>query len=129
MKNKGQKLLTNASPVILLILISILFFPGFSFASGAKPSGVGQPYRIQSPQRLQGAMHALLQRAYSQHRIINNWYRKARLAAAKMRAKERKERSRALTAASRRACQIQLAMARSPEDITIPGCRPTAKSR
>jgi hypothetical protein len=130
MKKKGRKLLMNASPAILLILISILSFPCFSFAAGTKLAMVGKPQRIQDPQRLERAMEGLLNKAYSQHRIINNWYRKAKLAAAKMQAEKSKERSRTLaTEASRRACQIQLAMTRTPEDITIPGCRPNAESR
>jgi hypothetical protein len=119
MKTSGQKLLMSASPVILLILVSMLSFPGFSFAAGTKLAMVGKPQRIQDPQRLERAMHALLQKAYSQHRIIDNWYRKARLAAAKAEAKKREETSKALTAASKRACQIQLAMARTPEEFTI----------
>ncbi len=128
MKTRGQKLLTNASPAILLIVITILSFPGFSFATMPKPGPVGKPERIQ-PQKLQNLMSALLQKAYSQRKVISDWHRKARLAAAKAEANKRKERSRALTAASKRACQIQLAMARSPADITIPGCRPNARSR
>jgi hypothetical protein len=128
MKTMGQKLLTNTSPVILLILISILYFPGFSFATMPKPGPVGKPQRIEDPQRLQNAMRALLQKAYAQQKIINGWHRKARLETARMEAKEREESAKALAAASRRACQIQLAMARSPEDITIPGCRFKSKT-
>lgn len=124
-----EKLLATASPIILLILVSIFALPAFLIAASAKSDVVGKPQRIQDPQKLQKTMHALLQKAYAQERIINNWHRKARLENAKMEAKKRKENNGAMAAASRRACQIQLAMARSPEDITIPGCRPTPKLR
>lgn len=127
MNKKEQELLKSASPAILLILVSILSFPSFSFATGPKPDPVGKPERIQ-PQRLQYVMHALLQKAYAQEKIINNWHRKARLEATKMEAKKRRESAKAMTAASRRACQIQLAMVRTPEDITIPGCRPKSRT-
>gem|GEM_PF-3288057 len=125
-----EKLLVTASPIILPIcLASILALPAISISASPKPDVVGKPQRIQDPQKLQNAMHALLQKAHAQHKIINNWHRKARLETARMEAKKRKESAKALAAASRRACQIQLAMARTPEDITIPGCQPTAKSR
>jgi hypothetical protein len=125
-----EKMMVTASGMILPIcLASILALPAISSAASPKADVVGKPQRIQDPQRLQKAMHALLHKAYAQHRIINDWYRKARLATAKMEAKERKESAKALAKASQRACQIQLAMARTPEDITIPGCRPKPKSR
>ena len=130
MNRISTKLLVSASPMILAIcLASILALPAISISASPKSDVVGKPQRIQDPQRLQKAMSALLQKAYAQQKIINNWHRKARLENAKMEAKQRKENNRAMAEASRRACQIQLAMARTPEDITIPGCRPTTKSR
>lgn len=125
----AEKLLKAASLIILLILVSILALPASPIAAGAKPNGVGKPQSIQDPQRLQNAMHALLQRAYAQQKIINDWHGKARLVNAKAQTGKREESNKASgEAASLRACQIQLAMARSPEDITIPGCRLKSKT-
>ncbi len=125
-----EKLLATASPIILFIcLASISALPAISNAADTKLDAIGKPQTIHDPQKLQIAMHALLQKAYAQQKIINGWHRKARLEAAKVEAKKRKESTKVLAAASRRACQIQLAMARTPEDITIPGCRPTPKLR
>jgi hypothetical protein len=130
MNKISKKLLVSASPIILPIcLASILALPAISISASPKSDVVGKPQRINDPQRLQKAMSALLQKAYAQQKMINNWHRKARLENAKMEAKKRKEDNRAMAAASQRACQIQLAMARTPEDITIPGCRPTPKLR
>jgi hypothetical protein len=124
----AEKFLKAVSLIILLILVSILALPASLIAAGAKPKEVGKPQRIQNPQKLENAMHTLLQKAYAQQKIINGWHRKARLETARMEAKEREESAKALAAASRRACQIQLAMARTPEDITIPGCRFKSKT-
>ncbi len=100
-------------------------------ATGPKPSNVGLPQKIQDPEKLQRALYALLQKADVQSKIVNNWHRKARLETAHMEAENRKQDTKvgAVAAASLRACQIQLAVARSQDDITIPGCRFIPKTR
>jgi hypothetical protein len=130
MKTKTDKLLKNASPIILLILLCILVFPGCLVAAGSKSDVVGKPQRIQDPGKLQKAVYALLQKANVQHKLITDWHERARLESKKMQAKNHGQSTKAMAAAaSKRACQIQLAMARTPEDITIPGCSATGKSR
>ncbi len=125
-----EKMLVTASPMILPIcLASILALPAISSAASSKADVVGKPQRIQDPQKLYNVMSGLLYKAYAQQKIINDWHRKARLEAAKLEAKKRKESAKALAEASRRACQIQLAMARTPDDITIPGCRRKSGTR
>ena len=124
-----KKLLTTASLIILLVLVSVPALPASPIAAGAKPNGVGKPISIQDPQRLQQAMYALLQQANAQQKIINDWHRKARLVTAKTQNRKREESNKGSDeAASLRACQIQLAMARTPDDITIPGCRPKSRT-
>lgn len=130
MENKTYKLLNYASPLTLLILLYILVFPGCLFAAGAKSDIVGKPQRIQDPGKLQKAMYALVQKASVQHNLINDWHQRARLENDKKHAKNNAQTTKVMaSAATKRACQIQLAMARTPEDITIPGCRATGKTR
>jgi hypothetical protein len=75
-------------------------------------------------------MHALVQKAYVQQKQITQWHERARLESKKMQARNYGQNNKALVAtATKRACQIQLAMARTPEDVTIPGCRATQKNR
>ncbi len=130
MENKTDKLFKNASQTIFVILVCILVFTGCSFAAGSKSDIVGKPQRIQDAGKLQKVMHDLVQKAYAQHKQITQWHESARLESKKMQAKNYGQNNKALVAtASKRACQIQLAMARTPEDITIPGCRVTGKTR
>ncbi len=130
MKNKRDKLFKNASRTILLILVCILVFPGCLFAASPKSEAVGKPLRIQDSGKLQKAVYALVQKAGLQQNLINDWHQRARLESKKMQAKDQGQNSKAIAAAaSKRACQIQLAMARTPEDITIAGCRATGKTR
>jgi hypothetical protein len=130
MKEKVDKLFKYASPLILLMLLYILVFPGYLLAAGAKSDIVGKPQRIQDAGKFQKAMYALVQKASVQHKLINEWHQRARLESNKMQAKNQGQTTKVMaSAASKRACQIQLAMARSPEDITIPGCRATGKTR
>jgi hypothetical protein len=111
MKNIAEKLLTNAPPIILLILVSILVLPAFIMATGPKPSNVGLPQKIQDPEKLQRALYALVRKADAQSKIINNWYRKARLKTTRMQAKKTKQDTKAIAAAaSRRAFDSLTAM-------------------
>jgi len=85
---------------------------------------------MQDHEKLQKAVYALLQKANVQHKLITDWHQRARLENSKMQAKNHGQSTKAIAAAaSKRACQIQLAMARTPEDITIPGCRAMGKIR
>ena len=111
MNKIAEKLLTNAPPIILLILVSILVLPAFIMATGPKPGNVGLPQKIQDPEKLQSAVYALLQKADFQSKIINNWHRKAQLKTAHMEAKNRKQDTKAIAAeASRRAFDSLTAM-------------------
>jgi hypothetical protein len=124
----SEKWMTVAPSIILLILSIILTVPALLMAAGSK-SDIGEPQRIQDPVKLQKAVYALLQKANVQHKLITDWHQRARLESKKMQAKNHGQGTKAIAAAaSKRACQIQLAMARTPEDITIPGCRATGKT-
>jgi hypothetical protein len=126
----AEKWMTVAPSIILLILSIILAVPALLIAAGAKSDIVGKPQRIQDAGKLEKAMYALVQKASVQHKLINDWHQRARLESNKMQAKNQGQSTKAMaSAASKRACQIQLAMAQSPEDITIPGCRATQKIR
>ncbi len=103
--------------------------PAMSIAAGPKSYIVGKPQKIQDPEKFEKVMHALVQKAYVQHKLITEWHERARSEAKKMQAKNDRQNKALAAAAAERACQIQLAMARSPEDITIPGCRATPKTR
>ena len=111
MNKIAEKLLTNAPPIILLILVSILVLPAFLMATGPKPSNVGLPQKIQDPEKLQRALYALLQKADVQSKMVNNWHRKARLETTQMQAKNRKQDTKAIAAeASRKAFDSLTAM-------------------
>lgn len=111
MNKIAEKLLTNAPPIILLILLSILVLPAFIMATGPKPGNVGLPQKIQDPEKLQSAVYALLQKADVQSKIMNNWRRKARLKTAHMEAKNRKQDTKVIAAeASLRAFDSLTAM-------------------
>ena len=111
MNKIAEKLLTNAPPIILLILVSILVLPAFLMATGPKPSNVGLHQKIQDPEKLQRALYALLQKADVQSKIINNWHRKARLETAHTEAKKPKQDTKAIAAeASLRAFDSLTAM-------------------
>ncbi len=130
MKNNTDKLFKNASPIIMLILVCILLGSGSLFAASPKSDNTGKPQRIQDSEKLQKVMYALLQKANVQHKLITDWHQRVRLENNKKQAKNHGQSTKAIAAAaSKRACQIQLAMARTPEDITIPGCRATGKIR
>jgi hypothetical protein len=90
MNRIAEKWLTNASPIILLILVSILVLPAFLMATGPKPSNVGLPQKIHDPEKLQSALYALVRKADAQSKIINKWNRKARLKTAQVQAKKPK---------------------------------------
>ena len=118
-----------APPIILLICLASIL-PAMSIAASLKSDVVGKPQKIHDSEKLQKAMYALVQKAQVQHKLINEWHEKARLEAKKMQAKNNGQNTKpTAAAATRRACQIQLAMERTPEDITIPGCGPTRKTR
>jgi hypothetical protein len=126
----SEKWLTIALSIILLIFLIILVVPTLLFAASAKSDILGKPQRIQDPVKLQKAVYALLQKANVQHKLITDWHQRARLESNKIQAKNNGQNNKApVAAATKRACQIQLAMARTPEDITIPGCRATGKPR
>ena len=126
----AEKVLTIALQVMLLSLLNILAVPTLLIAASAKSDIIGKPQRIQDPVKFQKAVYALLQKANVQHKLITDWHQRARLENNKMQAKNHGQSSKDIAAAaSKRACQIQLAMARTPEDITIPGCRATGKNR
>ena len=126
----AEKVLTIALPVMLLSLLNILAVPTLLIAASAKSDIIGKPQRIQDPVKFQKAVYALLQKANVQHKLITDWHQRARLESNNMQAKNHGQSSKDIAAAaSKRACQIQLAMARTPEDITIPGCRATGKNR
>ena len=111
MNKIAEKLLPNAPPIILLILVSILVLPAFIMATGPKPRNVGLPQKIQGPEKLQRALSALVRKADAQSKIMNNWHRKARLKTARMQAKNRKRDTKAIAAAaSRRAFDSLTAM-------------------
>ncbi len=122
MKHIAKNLRNTASLILFLILASLLAAPSFSMAARAKADTIGKAQRFKDPQRLQKAIHVLIQKAQTQQRIINDWHRRSRLEAEKARAKNRKVAVK-MSPATTRACHIQLAMARTQEDITIPGCR------
>jgi len=121
----GKALLTGA-----IFLLGIFALPANLIAGSSKMDIVGQ-WRMVQPENLQNALHALLQKAQVQNAKMTQWHRKARLEQDKMQAKNREQDTKvgAVAAASLRACQIQLAMARSQDDITIPGCRFIPKTR
>ena len=129
----GKALLTGA-----IFLLGIFALPANLIAGSSKMDIVGQ-WRVVQPEKLQNALHALLQKAQVQNAKMTQWHRKAQLEQdkmqvkmqAKMQAKNREQETKvgAEAAASLRACQIQLAMARSQDDITIPGCRFIPKTR
>ncbi|MGO9122338.1 MAG: hypothetical protein ACLQPD_32590 [Desulfomonilaceae bacterium] len=126
----AEKCLTIALSVMLLILLNVLGVPALLFAVGPKSDIVGKPQRIQDSGKFQKVMYALLQKANVQHKLITDWHQMARLENNKKQAKNHGQSTKAIAAAaSKRACQIQLAMARTPEDITVPGCRATDKFR
>jgi hypothetical protein len=125
----GKALLTGA-----IFLLGIFALPANLIAGSSKMDIVGQ-WRMVQPENLQNALHALLQKAQVQNAKMTQWHRNALLEQdkmqVKMQAKNREQDTKvgALAAASLRACQIQLAMARSQDDITIPGCRFIPKTR
>jgi len=121
----GKALLTGA-----IFLLGIFALPANLIAGSSKMDIVGH-WRMVQPEKLQNALHALLQKAQVQNAKMTQWHRKARLEQDKMQAKNREQDTKvgAVAAASLRACQIQLAMARSQDDITIPGCRFIPKTR
>jgi len=121
----GKALLTGA-----IFLLGIFALPANLIAGSSKMDIVGQ-WRMVQPENLQNALHALLQKAQVQNAKMTQWHRKARLERDKMQVKNREQETKvgAVAAASLRACQIQLAMARSQDDITIPGCRFIPKTR
>ena len=125
----GKALLTGA-----IFFLGIFALPVNLIAGSSKMDIVGQ-WRMVQPENLQNALHALLQKAQVQNGKMTQWHRKARLEQdkmeVKMQAKNREQETKvgAEAAASLRACQIQLAMARSQDDITIPGCRFIPKTR
>jgi len=126
----AEKLLTIALSVMLLSLLNILGVPTLLIAASAKLDIIGKPQRMQDHEKLQKAVYALLQKANVQHKLITDWHQRALLENNKKQAKNHGQSTKAIAAAaSKRACQIQLAMARTPEDITIPGCRATGKNR
>ena len=126
----GKALLTGA-----IFLLGIFALPANLIAGSSKMDIVGQ-WRMVQPEDLQNALHALLQKANVQQAKMTQWHRNARLEQDKMQiktqAKNREQDTKVgavVAAASLRACQIQLAMARSQDDITIPGCRFIPKTR
>ncbi len=117
MKKVAEKLLTNAPPIILLILMSILVFPAYLMATGPKQGAVGHAQEIREPEKLQRALYALLQKADVQRKIINNWHRKALLATTQVQAKNCKQDTKAMaTDSSRRASDLFTTMV-APDQI------------
>ena len=130
----GKALLTGA-----IFLLGIFALPANLFAGSSKMDIVGH-WRMVQPEKLQNALHALLQKAQVQDAKMTQWHRKARLEQDKMpdkmqvktQVKNLEQETKVgavVAAASLRACQIQVAMARSQDDITIPGCRFIPKTR
>ncbi len=116
--------------VVPIFLLGIFLMPALLQAGNTGTAAPGKTQKVQDPERINKALYALLQKADAQRKIINEWNRKRQLEQTKMQVKEREQRTDVMTAeASRRACQVQLAMARTPADITIPGCRPAPKTR
>jgi hypothetical protein len=77
-------------------------------ATGPKPSNVGLPQKIQDPEKLQRVLYALLQKAYVQSKIINNWRRTARSKTAHMEAKKPKQDTKAIAAVASRTALYSL---------------------
>jgi len=130
MKRTVDRLFEKTALIIPIFLLGIFLMPASLQAGNTGMAVSGKTQKLQDPERINKALYALLQKAQAQRKIINEWNLKRHLEQTKIQAKDRKQRTDVITAeASRRACQIQLAMARTPADITIPGCRPAPKAR
>ncbi|MGO9119578.1 MAG: hypothetical protein ACLQPD_18460 [Desulfomonilaceae bacterium] len=93
---KREKLPETVSSIILLICI--LAFPALSFAASPKPDIVGKPQRIDDPQALQKSLNALLQKAHTQYKIINDWHLRVQLEKTNAQAKNHKQSTKTLAA-------------------------------